>query len=101
MREPDEAAGVIALGLPHPVIDQAAGSEIRLIEASPARQHRQIDSRVVHHAHMRGKIGQQRIELVIWIAMLIEAQNAGVTALHQLGRRIVVLKINDHHMLLT
>src|SRR6516225_5711514 len=35
MREPDEAAGVIALGLPHPVIDQAAGSEIRLIEASP------------------------------------------------------------------
>jgi hypothetical protein len=33
--------------------------------------------------------------------MLIEAQNAGVTALHQLGRRIVVLKINDHHMLLT
>src|SRR5262249_25115886 len=40
MRQPDEAARVIALGLPHPIIDQAAGRGVWLNKAAAAGQHR-------------------------------------------------------------
>jgi hypothetical protein len=33
--------------------------------------------------------------------VLIETQDTGPAALHQLGRRVVVLEVNDHRMLLT
>ena len=61
MREPEEAAGMILFALVHAVIDQAAGSKVRLIEARATGEHRNVDARLVHHANMRRKIGEQRI----------------------------------------
>ena len=97
VREPDEAAGMIAFRLTHAVVDQAAGGEVRLIEAGAAGEHRDVDAGMVHHPHMRGKIGEQRIEAVVGIAVLVEAKGAGVgAALHQFRRRVVMLKVDDH-----
>jgi hypothetical protein len=46
---------------------------------------------------MRRKIGEQRIEPVIWIAAFVEAKVTGtLAALHQLRRCIMMLKINNH-----
>ena len=50
---------------------------------------------------MRRKIGEQWIEPVIWIAVFIEANMAGTfAALHQLGRCIMMLEIDNHLKLL-
>src|SRR6476659_5732656 len=97
MREPDEAAWVVSLCLVHAVVDQAADSKVWLIEARAAGEHRNVDARLVHHSHMCRKIGEQRIEPIIWIAVCVEAKTTvAFAALHQLRRCIVVLKINDH-----
>src|SRR4029077_6115204 len=97
VRESDEAAGMILFGLVHAVVDQAAGSNVRLIEARAAGEHRNVDARLVHHSHMRRKIGEQRIEAVIWSAVFVEAKSTvAFAAFHQLGRRIMMLEINDH-----
>jgi hypothetical protein len=36
MGKPDEAARIVALGLPHAIVDQATDGEVRLIEAAAA-----------------------------------------------------------------
>ena len=68
VREFDEAAGMILFGLVHAVVDQAADSNVWLIEARAAGEHRNVDACLVHHSHMCRKIGEQRIEPVISIA---------------------------------
>ena len=97
MRESDEAAGMILFGLVHAVVDQAAGSKVWLIEARAAGEHRNVDARLVHHSHMRRKIGEQRIEPIIWISVFVEAEaTVALAGLHQLGWCIMMLKINNH-----
>ena len=60
-----------------------------------------VDARLVHHLHMCRKIGEQRIEPIIWIAVFVEPKGiVAFAALHQLRRCIVVLKINNHCQLL-
>ena len=49
MRKPDEAAGMILLGLLHAIVDQAAGREIGLVEPGAAGQHAGIDAGAIHH----------------------------------------------------
>ena len=51
---------------------------------------------LIHHPHMRGKIGEQRIEPVIGISIFVEAKFRSALALYQLGRCIVMLKIHEH-----
>jgi hypothetical protein len=47
------------------------------------------------------KIGEQRIEPIIWIAVLVEPKATGTpAALHQLRWSIMMLKINNHYQLL-
>ena len=72
MRQPDEAAGMSLLGLPHAVVDQPADRKIGLIEAGAAGEHAGIDAGRIHDADMRGEIGEQRIEQIIRIAVLID-----------------------------
>src|ERR1700722_18914853 len=45
---------------------------------------------------MRLEIGQQRIEQIIGIAVLVEPHRKLVAALHQLGWRIMLLEIDNH-----
>src|SRR5260370_2867136 len=73
MRESDEAAGKVPFRLMHAVIDQSAGGKVRLIKPNTAGEHRNIDAGIVHHPHMPGKIGEQRIEAVIWVSIVVEA----------------------------
>jgi hypothetical protein len=89
---------MIPLSLVHAVIDQAAGSNICLIEARAAGEHRSIDARFVHHPHMRRKLGEQRIEPVIGISIFVDADATTIAhaPLHQLGRGVMVLEIDDH-----
>ena len=63
---------MILSGLVHAVVNQAAGDKVWLIEARAAGEHRSVDARLVHHPHMRRKIGEQRIEPIIWIAVFVE-----------------------------
>ena len=91
-----EAAGVVAFHLPHPVVDQAAYRNVRLIETGTARQNRHVEAGTVHHSHMGGKISEQRVEAVIGIAVFVQTQSAARAVLHQLGRRVVMLEIDDH-----
>ena len=72
VREPDEAAGMILFSLAHAVVDQPACRQIRLVEAGAAGEHAGIDAGRIHDADMRGEIGEQRIEQIIRIAVLIE-----------------------------
>ena len=97
MRESDEAAGVILFGLVHAVVDEAAGGKAWLIEARAAGEHCNVDARLVHHPNMCRKIGELRIESIIWISVFIAAEaTAAFAGLHQLGRCIMMLKINNH-----
>jgi hypothetical protein len=49
------------------------------------------------HPHMCRKIGEQRIEPIIWISVFVEAEaTVALAGLHQLGWCIVMLKINNH-----
>ena len=48
------------------IIDRAADRDVRLIETAG------IDAAYVHHAQMRGQIGEQRIKQIMWIAVAIE-----------------------------
>ena len=81
VREPDEAAGMVALRLMQAVIDQPAGGKVGLVEARAAGQHRNVDACPVHHPHMRGQVGKQRIEAVIGIAVFVQAKGTDVGAL--------------------
>jgi hypothetical protein len=46
---------------------------------------------------MRGKVSEQRIKPVIGVSIFVEANSAdAMAAFHQLGRRIVMLEIDDH-----
>ena len=100
MRKPNEAAGIIAFRLMHAVIDQAAGGKVWLVEAPAAGEHRNVDARPIHHPHMRGQVGKQRIEAVIGIAVFVQAKGTDVGAApHQLRRRVVMMKIDDHFQL--
>jgi hypothetical protein len=97
VRESDEAAGMILFDLVQAVVDQAAGSKVWLIEARAAGEHGNVDARLVHHPHMRREIGEQRIEPVIWSAVFVEAKATVACApLHQFGRCVMVLEIDDH-----
>ena len=97
MGEPDEAAGIVLHGLLDAVIDQAAGGEVRLVEARPRGEHGGIDTGAVHHAHMGGQVGQQRVEQIVRIAVLIELDGHAVgLALEQFRRRVVMLEVDDH-----
>ncbi len=97
MRQADEAAGMRLLGLAHAVVDQAAGREIGLIEARAAGEHAGVDAGRIHHADMRGEIGEQRIEQIMRIAVAIEIDRgfAGI-ALEQFRRRVVLLEVDEH-----
>ena len=89
--------GCSFFGLPHAIVDEPAGCEIRLIEAGAAGQHAGIDAGMVHHADMRGEIGEQRIEQIIRIAVVvhIDRDRIGI-ALEQFGRRVVLLEVDEH-----
>jgi hypothetical protein len=46
---------------------------------------------------MRRRIGEQRIEAVIWSVVFVEAHvTVACAPLHQLGRCVMVLEIDDH-----
>src|SRR5258705_832110 len=88
---------MILFGLVHAVVDQTAGSKVWLIEARAAGEHRNVNPSSVHHPNMRRKIGEQRIEPVIWISVFVEAEaTVALAGLHQLGRCIMMLRINNH-----
>src|SRR5882757_10138180 len=88
---------MVLFSLVHAVVDQAAGSNVRLIEARAAGEHRNVDARLVHHPNMCRKIGEQRIEPIIWISVFVEAKGSvALAGLHQLGRCIMMMKINKH-----
>src|SRR5262245_19640281 len=97
MGKRNEPAGMIVDRLPHAIVDQTADGEIGLIEARATREHAGINPGLVHHAHVRGEIGEQWIEQIIWIAVRIEPRRDRVAiAFEKLGRRIVLLEIDDH-----
>src|SRR5262245_7940923 len=97
MGKGNETARMIVDRLAHAVVDEAADGEIGLIEARAAGENAGIDPGLVHHAHVRGEIGEQRIEQVVWIAVLIEPRRDRVAvAFEKLGRRIVLLEVDDH-----
>jgi hypothetical protein len=97
VREANEAVGMIPFRLVHVVVNQAAAGKTWLIEALAAGEHRNVDARPVHHPHMRGKIGELSIETVIGISFFVYANGRTVLAApHQLGRCIVMMKIDDH-----
>ena len=97
MRQTDEAAGIGLLGLTHAIVDGAADGKIGLVEARSARQHAGVDTGGVHHPHMRGKIGQQRVEQIMRIAVAIEIDRdfAGI-ALEQFRWGIMLLEVDEH-----
>ncbi len=97
MRQPDEAAGMRPLRFPHAVVDLPAEREIGLVEADAAREHAGIDAGRVHHADMRGKIREQRIEQIIRIAVAIEIdRDFARVALEQFRRRVMLLEVDEH-----
>jgi hypothetical protein len=58
MREPNKSAGMIQFGLLHAVVDQAAGGNIRVIQALQAGEDRSVNACLVHHTNMRRQIGE-------------------------------------------
>src|SRR4029077_12428575 len=72
MGKPDEAPRIIGHRLAHAVVDEPTNGDIRLIKASAARKHAGVNSSAVHHAYVRGKIGEQRIEQIVRVAVLVE-----------------------------
>ena len=97
MRQADEAAGMRLLGLAHAVVDLPADREIGLIEARAAGEHAGIDAGGIHHADMRGKIGEQRIEQIMRIAVAIEIdRDLARIALEQFRRRVMLLEVDEH-----
>ena len=89
--------GKIVGRLLHAIVDQPADLEVGLIETRAAGKDARIDAGVVHHPHMRGEVRQQRIEQVGRVAVLIEQNgNRVAIALQKLGRRVVLLEIDDH-----
>ncbi len=97
MRQTDEAAGMGLLCLTHAIVDGAADGKIGLVEARSARQHAGVDTGGVHHPHMRRKIGQQRVEQIMRIAVAIEIDRdfTGI-ALEQFRWGVVLLKVDEH-----
>ena len=97
MRKPDEAAGMILLGLPHAIVDQPARRQIRLIETGAAGEHAGIDAGLIHDADMRSEIGEQRIEQIIRIAVLVHLDRDRIgIALEQFWRGVVLLEVDEH-----
>ena len=97
MRKTDEAARMVAFRLVQIVIDEAAGCDVWLIEARAAGQHRHVDTGAIHHPYMRRQVGEQRVKTIIGITALIELDRAALGALlHQLGRGVVMLEVDDH-----
>ena len=97
MRKPDEAAGMRLFGFAHAIVDLPADRKIGLIEAGAAGQHAGIDAGRIHHADMRGEIGEQRIEQIIRIAVAIEIdRDFARVALEQFRRRVVLLEVDEH-----
>ena len=100
MGEADEAAGMLQLDLAQAVIDELALAHIRLVEAGAAGEHAGVDARAIHHAHEGADIGEQGIEEVVGIAVLVELNgHPGRIALLQFRRGVVRLKIDDHSVL--
>ena len=96
MRKTNEATGMIAFRLVHAVVNQAAGGKAWLIETLAAGEHRNVDARPIHHPHMRGKVGELGVETIVRISIFVCANVRAVLAgPHQLGRCIVVMKIDD------
>ena len=61
-------------------------AKVGLIEAGAAGEHARVDAGAIHHPHMRGEIGEQRIEQVIGIAVLVELhRNASRSPLKSSG----------------
>ena len=97
MRQPDEAAGMIPFGLPHAVIDQPARRDIGLIEAGAAGEHAGIDAGRIHDTDVRGEIGEQRIEQIVRIAVLVHLDRDRIgVALEQFWRGVVLLEVDEH-----
>ena len=97
MREPDETARMISFGLPHAVVDQPARREIRLIETGATGEHAGVDTSLVHDSDMRGEIGEQRIEQIVRIAVLVHLDRDGIgIALEQFWWRVVLLEVDEH-----
>ena len=97
MGKADEAAGMLLLDFGEAVVDELALAHIGLVEARTARQHAGIDPGALHHAHEGGNIGQQRVEQVVGIAILVELDgHAGGVTLLQFRRRVMRLEIDDH-----
>src|SRR5262245_8607260 len=72
MGKPKEAPRIVGHRLADAVVDEPADREIGLIEARAEGKHARVDSGVIHHAYVRGEVGEQRIEQVIRIAVLVE-----------------------------
>jgi hypothetical protein len=97
VRKTNEATGIIPLRLVHAVINQTAGGKVWLIETLPAREHCNVDPGPVHHPHVRREIGELGIEAIMGISILVHVNGRAVgTGPHQLGRCIVMVKIDDH-----
>ena len=97
MRQADETAGMRLFGLAHAIVDRPADRKIGLIEARAAGEHAGIDAGRVHHADMRRKIGKQRIEQIMRIAVAIEIdRDLARLALEQFRRRVVLLEVDEH-----
>ena len=95
--ERDEAARIIFDRLPHAVVDQPTGGKIGLVEARAAGEHARIDAGAVHHPYMCVKIGEQRVEQIIWVAVGVEPHRDGAAlALEQFRWRVVLLEVDDH-----
>jgi hypothetical protein len=97
MREADEPAGMRPLRFAHAIVDQAAGCDIGLVETRSAGEHAGIDPAQIHHTDVGGKIGQQRIEQIMRIAVAIEigGELAGL-AFEQFRRGVMLLKVDEH-----
>ena len=92
--------GMVLLRLRHAVVDRPADLEIGLVEADAAGQHAHVDAGVVHHADVVVEIAKLRVEQVVRVAALVDlsGQRFGI-ALEHLGRRVVLLEIDDYDTL--
>jgi hypothetical protein len=97
VRKTNETIGIIPFRLVHAVVNQAAGGKIWLVETLPAREHCNVDPGPVHHPYVRREIGELSFEAIMGISILVQVNSGTVrTGPHQLGRCIVMVKIDDH-----
>jgi hypothetical protein len=96
MRKPNETPRMIIDRLLDPIVDQAADRQVRLIETGAAGENTCIDAGAIHHPDVGIEIGQQRIEQIVGIAVLVQTHRNAAALLQELGRRVVLLEIDDH-----